>query len=92
MSAPFTMTLDDELMSVLRASGATLPDDLDDQTSLIRSGILDSTALFALALWVEEKIPDLDLTVIDLAAEWDTVARLLAFLKSRRRTNEPSAP
>lgn len=76
------MTLRDELLAVLEGSGVPLPDDLDDQTSLIRSGILDSTALFDLALWIEERVGQpLDLTAFDLAEEWDTPARLLDFLE-----------
>ena len=75
------MALRDDLLRALEASGATLPSDLDDHTSLIRSGILDSTALFELALWVEEHAaPGLDLTAFDIGEEWDTIAKLLAFI------------
>jgi acyl carrier protein len=80
------MALRDELVQVIAASGAPLPDDLGDDTSLIRSGLLDSTALFDLALWVEERVaPGLDLTSFDLSEEWDTLARLQAFIERHAR-------
>ena len=80
------MALRDELVQVIAASGAPLPNDLADDTSLIRSGLLDSTALFDLALWVEERVaPGLDLTSFDLSEEWDTLARLQAFIERHAR-------
>ena len=82
MSVPYTMPLREELVRVIEASGATLPCDVGDDTSLIRSGLLDSTALFDLALWIEERVaPGLDLASFDLAEEWDTLAKLLAFIE-----------
>lgn len=82
MSAPHTMSRREELVRVIEASGATLPRDVGNDTSLIRSGRLDSTALFELALWIEERVaPGLDLTSFDLAEEWDTLAKLLAFIE-----------
>jgi acyl carrier protein len=80
------MSARDELVRVIEASGARLPDDFDDQTSLIRSGLLDSTALFDIALWIEERVePGFDLTAFDLAEEWDTLARLLTFVERHAR-------
>lgn len=76
------MSLRNELVHVIEESGAELPADLDDDASLISSGLLDSTALFELALWIEERVtPGLDLTAFDLAEEWDTIAKLLAFIE-----------
>lgn len=75
------MSLRDDLVRAIEESGATLPADFNDDTSLISSGILDSTALFELALWIEDRVvPGLDLTTFDLAEEWDTIAKLLAFI------------
>lgn len=86
------MTLRDELFAALERSGAPLPDDLEDHTSLIHSGILDSTALFELALWVEERVGHgLDLTSFDLANEWDTPARLVDFLERHGAADSPSS-
>jgi acyl carrier protein len=87
------MALRDELLRLLEASGASLPDHFDDHTSLIESGILDSTALFDLALWIEERVaPGLDLTGFDLAEEWGTLAKLLAFIERHGGTTGPCMP
>jgi acyl carrier protein len=76
------MSLRDELVRVIEEGGVEMPADLTDDTSLIRSGVLDSTALFELALWVEGRVgPGLDLTSFDIAEEWDSVAKLLAFIE-----------
>jgi hypothetical protein len=76
----------DEVVGVIEASGARLPADFHDQTSLIRSGLLDSTALFDLALWVEGRVaPAFDLSAFDLAEEWDPLARLLTFIERHAR-------
>jgi acyl carrier protein len=81
------MSLRAELVRVIAASGAALPRDVGDDTSLIRSGLLDSTALFELALWIEERVaPGLDLTSFDLAEEWDTLAKLLVFIERHAPT------
>jgi len=75
------VTSHDEVREALEVSGVALPHDYDDDTSLIRSGLLDSMALFKLALWVEERVtPGLDLAAFDLAAEWDTPRLLRAFI------------
>ena len=83
------MSLRDDLVRAIEKSGVQLPADFDDNASLISSGLLDSTALFEIALWVEEHVSQgLDLTTFDLVEEWDTIAKLLAFVdeqsKSRR--------
>ena len=71
---------------MIAQSGAFLPEDLSDDASLIRSGVLDSTALFELAVWIEERIaPGLDLTTFDLAEEWDTLDKLTRFVERHRR-------
>jgi len=70
-----------ELLGVIREAGVSAPDDVQDDASLIRSGLLDSTALFELAVWIEERItPGLDLTTFDLAEEWDTLGKLMRFV------------
>ena len=74
-------SLRDDLLRVIRESGVELPADFDDDTSLIRSGLVDSTALFDVVLWVEDRIaPGLDLISLELSDEWDTVRKLLAFV------------
>ena len=79
------MSLRDALVRAIEESGAQLPDDVADDTSLIQSGILDSAALFELALWVEDRVvPGLDLTTFDLAEEWDTIGKLLSFIEKHK--------
>jgi acyl carrier protein len=80
------MTVRRELQAFLTANGI-LAEDIRDDLSLIRSGIFDSTALFDLALWVEERMPGLDLTSFNLVEEWDTPAKLIAFLERERDTD-----
>lgn len=76
------VTLRDDLVRAIEESGAQLPTDLGDDAPLISSGLLDSTALFELALWIEDHVaPGLDLTTFDLAEEWDTIAKLLVFIE-----------
>ena len=61
---------------------------LSDDTPLISSGRLDSFNLLRLVLWVEDEIGrPVDATRIDLAAEWDTVDRIVAFVARQRAAN-----
>jgi len=58
---------------------------LGDDTSLIRSGLLDSLGLFRLALWIEkETCSKLNLESLDPAKEWDTVQEILNFVAEHR--------
>jgi acyl carrier protein len=58
---------------------------LTDETSLIRSGLFDSMALFRLVEWIERQIgAPVDPSSIDLLREWDTVPGILAFIGGRR--------
>ena len=71
-----------ELLQLLRENVPVLEQELTDETSLIRSGLVDSLALFHLALWIESKIHvPLDPSSIDPANEWDTVETILRFVK-----------
>lgn len=75
-----------EVVGILRESGVELPCDFDEHTSLVRSGLVDSTALFQLVLWIEERAGGpFDPADFDLAEELDTVEKLLAFTERRRR-------
>ena len=71
---------------LLAKSEKELPSELRDDTSLIRSGLLDSLALLELAEWVAEALGGaLELQRIDLRAEWDTIADVWAFIEQRTR-------
>ncbi len=59
--------------------------DLSDETSLLRSGLFDSTALFHLVDWIERQIgAPVDPTAVDLVREWDTVPGILSFIARQR--------
>lgn len=63
-----------------------LPEPVTDETSLIRSGLLDSLALYRLMLWVEEQIGEpLDPTGVDIREELDSVEGVLRFVAGRGR-------
>jgi len=69
------------LIDFLKSRDVLLPESWDDDTSLIRSGILDSLALLELILWLEERLGRrLDPTTFELADELDTVRGILDFL------------
>ena len=83
-------SLRQDLLHTLRQNVPLLPDHVDDQTSLIRSGILDSAGLFHLALWVERHAGNsFDFTGYDLAAEWDTIRDVLRFVEQHRDRHRP---
>jgi len=62
-----------------------MPPNWDGETSLVRSGILDSLALFRLILWIEEQVgKPVDPTTIDLASELDTIHDVVRFVERNR--------
>ncbi len=76
------MALREELIHAIEESGVELPSGFHDESSLIRSGLLDSTGLLKLVLWVEERIgAELDLPAFDLPDEWETVRKLVSFIE-----------
>jgi acyl carrier protein len=79
------MLLRDQLIDLIKDSDMELGGELKDDTSLIKSGRIDSMALFNLALWIEGYIDSrLDLTTIDVSKEWDTISDILNFLEKYR--------
>lgn len=62
-------------------AGWHLPTPVTDDTSLVRSGLLDSLALFRLVLWVEEQTGQpLDPTRVNIREDLDNVASILRFV------------
>ncbi|MEW6721529.1 MAG: acyl carrier protein [Thermodesulfobacteriota bacterium] len=58
---------------------------IENGTSLIRSGAIDSLGLFRLALWIEnETRTRLDLGSLDPSRDWDTVSDILDFVARHR--------
>ena len=69
-------------MRFLIDSGRVTQRDLDANSSLITSELIDSVTLFELAIWVEEEIGrPLDLTQLALPDGCDTVDRIIAFIE-----------
>ena len=73
--------LRDELVGLIR-TWSSAPLSLDDDTSLIASGLLDSLALFNLILWVEEKTGrSIEPTSVNPVAEWDSIPKILQYVQ-----------
>jgi len=81
------MSLRDRLVEFLENQNLELIKELKDDTSLIRSGFLDSLVLFNLAVWIEGEIDSkVDLMDFDLENEWDTVSDILNFIKKHQNS------
>ncbi len=75
------MELKQRVLGFVRASDVPFDGELTDRTSLLRSGVFDSLALFNLALWIENEVgQSIDLTTFDLMEEWDTVNDIVRFI------------
>jgi acyl carrier protein len=82
------VALRDRLVAFLEAQETDASKPLTDRTSLIKSGLLDSLAVFNLTAWVEHETGrEIDPTTFDLAAEWDTIDQIVSFIA--RRTKRP---
>jgi GNAT superfamily N-acetyltransferase/acyl carrier protein len=85
------MSLRDELIAALSGWSAWQPVEGDDQ-SLIGSGRLDSSALFELSLWIEERVGrPLDPATFSVARDWDSPRSILVFIE-RARTGAAPMP
>lgn len=80
------LSMRDSLVRLLEEGHPDFRSDWRDDTSLIRSGLMDSLGLFNLALWIEQEIRSkLDLASLDPSKEWDTIADILDFVRKHRR-------
>ena len=79
--------LRDALIALIFAESDQRPDGaVGRNTPLITSGRLDSAQLLQMLLWIEEKTGrPIDATAIDMAAEWNTVDAIVAFVERERR-------
>ena len=81
------------LRALLRECDVDAEGPLNDETPLISSGLLDSLALFRVALWVEEQTGQhIDPATLDLAHAWDSITFILDFIDgaARRRNGVAS--
>ena len=75
----------DRLVRLLEEGNQDPDFELGDDTSLIRSGLLDSLGLFNLAMWIEkESRSRLDLASLDPSKEWETIPDILNFIEGHR--------
>ncbi len=78
--------LHDELIRAIGEWNPGLDGTVQRDTPLITSARLDSLGLFQLLVWIEQKIDrPVDATSIDMAAEWDTVDAVVAFVERERK-------
>jgi acyl carrier protein len=74
-----------ELRKVILELAPAQEASLTDDAPLISSGFMESVTLLNVALWVEEQIESsVDVTAFDLAAEWDSIRDILAFVEKHR--------
>ena len=79
------MSTRDDLIALIESWDLTLPVKWNGGTSLVRSGILDSLALYRLILWIEEQVgKPVDPTKFDLAEELDTIGDIVRFAEKNR--------
>jgi acyl carrier protein len=85
-SADARASMRDKLIAVIEASDVDLGGELGEDTSLIKSGKLDSLGLFNVASFIEREVGcQVDITAFDLAEEWDTIGDILNFITALRR-------
>ena len=88
---PDRQALREQLMALLREF---LPDpecDLEDDTPLITSSLVESTTLLNVALWVEDHIDStVEISAFDLAREWDTISDILNFVAKHQGPPPPA--
>jgi acyl carrier protein len=73
----------ERLLALVREllEAAEVEADVDLETSLLRSELLDSLALLEIASWVDDEMGGaLDLDATRIREEWDSAAEILAFI------------
>ncbi len=75
-----------KLMALIQSSHAGFDGELRDDTSLIKSGLIDSLALFNVALFIESEIGgELDVATLNIAEDWDTITDMHRYILTHRR-------
>lgn len=79
-------TLHEELLVSFASWSPALAAGIARDTPLLTSGRLDSVALFQLLLWIEGRVGHpIDVTAIDMPAQWNTVDMIVAFVEREKR-------
>jgi acyl carrier protein len=74
-----------DIIAVLNGPDCRLKAALEPETALMESGLLDSLALFNLALWIEEEVGrPLDLQSLDIATLWATPMAIARYVEEER--------
>ena len=82
--APDT-SLRPRLLSFILGLNADPHLELNECTSLLQSGLLDSAAMLQLAEWIQREVGvDVDLLQFNLSKEWDTIGDIEGFIQRRR--------
>ena len=85
-------TLREELLAELSQWGTRDIGPLQDDTSLIVSGLIDSVGLFQMLLWIEEKTGiAIDPATVNWRRDWDSVAAILHYIEQRRAERSGNA-
>jgi acyl carrier protein len=80
------VTLHEELIAAFATWSPNLARGIAGDTPLLTSGRLDSAALFQLLLWMEGKVGRaIDVTAIDMPAQWNTVDMIVAYVEREKR-------
>lgn len=85
MSEQLRKKLIDFIDARTRSSGKSIPDNFNDDTPLITSGLIESLHLLELALLLEEEVgSSFDLTILNFTVEWDTINGIVNFVENNR--------
>jgi acyl carrier protein len=77
--------LHDALIRAIGEWNPALDGSVKRETPLLSSGRLDSMGLFQLVMWIEQQAGRaIDATTVDMAAQWDTVDAIVAFVERER--------
>ena len=86
MNSASDTPLRSRLFSFIRGLTTETHSELDERTSLLQSGLLDSAATLQLAEWIQREVgADVDLLQFDLSKEWNTIIDIENFIQRHRR-------
>ena len=80
------MSRHDDLIRAFATWNPELGQNVARDTPLLTTGRLDSMGVFQLVLWIEACVGHtIDVTDIDMPAQWNTVDDIVAFVERERR-------